>query len=228
MLKTIKVFTRTCLTQTIFKRSPAINTARGKDLTEWMFKNKSCKGKKRRNEYSIDFGQKRYMSTTKAIEGKIDNLVDNPLYWKEAIEFGINSGIYFPRGIEKILLKYKSGERERMEKCDFSVFPKLKEICIDKEIINADEVIFDNLKDLEKIIIEDNNFVFTKEKDSKGSLSINNCPNLKVIWIGDYCFNRFNELKISNVKSLKTIRFGCESFNSADGIFKGRRLVSIN
>lgn len=92
----------------------------------------------------------------RSVNSEFQNEAEEIFYWNEALEIGKGTKTFFPRGIEKMVIKENS--RLSMEVFDLSKFKRLKEIHIcPKGLISVDDVQIDGLTQLESIVIEKNN-----------------------------------------------------------------------
>lgn len=146
-------------------------------------------------------------------------------YWREAVEIIDNSSIYYPRGIESIILRAYAMERLSMKCLNLGIYPRLKKIYMSSGcIIDCEEVIIHGCEQLEILDFGTYNFTIGNSRSARGLLRISSCPNLANIMIGEGCFSTYKEVIIMDLLSVKEIYFGKESFCEASSLIKGVRI----
>ena len=84
------------------------------------------------------------------------------------------------------------------------------------------DFLIDGLESLECVKFGDECFKIEYKKRDDGICRITNCPNLTQLDIGDHSFGDFKSFELSNLNSLKSIKFGRACFHYADLIIKGK------
>ena len=131
--------------------------------------------------------------------------------------------------IEEFVIGEKLFNDENITTLHFSpLLVRLKRIEIGKKCFkNVREFVIDDLESLKSVKIGGNCFrindgtEWSHERDD-GICRITNCPNLRQLEIGAYCFGDFKSFELSNLNSIQSIKFGFHCFWYVDFSLKGK------
>ena len=131
-----------------------------------------------------------------------------------------------PLGIEELKIGNKSFNESCNDiskmKMDLSEFKKLKRIELGNKCFkHVREFVVDGLESLKSVKIGEECFRIDDKERDDGICRITNCPNLRQLEIGDYCFKDFQSFELSNLNSIQSIKFGEYCFRYADFSLKG-------
>ena len=126
-------------------------------------------------------------------------------------EFKIGNGLYNGNCSDLSKMKMK-----------LSKFRRLKRIEIGYECFkHVREFVIDGLESLESVKIGGRCFTIYGNERDDGICRITNCPNLTKLKIGNCSFFDFKSLKLFNLNSIQSIKFGGHCFKYADFSLKG-------
>ena len=108
-------------------------------------------------------------------------------------------------------------------KLDFSGQSTIKRIEIGNKCFkHIREFVLNGLKSLESVKIGEDCFKISSNERNDGFCQIANCPKLRQLEIGNYCFQDFKSFELFNVNSLQSIKFDNSCFQYADFSLKSR------
>ena len=109
------------------------------------------------------------------------------------------------------------------EVLDLSRFTELEELTIDDGCFNyVSKVSVVGLKKLMSIVIGAKSF---QNESNDSELIVSDCPELGSLSVGNESFKGFKEMKLSEVKALKTITIGDECFKDCDLVLRDLKSV---
>ena len=112
---------------------------------------------------------------------------------------------------------------EDLKVLDLSRFTELEELKIGDGCFNyVSKVSVVGLKKLKSVAIGAKSF---QNESNDSELVVSDCPELTSLSIGNESFKGFKEMKLSEVKALKTITIGDECFKDCDLVLKDLKSV---
>ena len=107
--------------------------------------------------------------------------------------------------------------------CSPLLFSKIKRIVVAEcWLPNIREFVIDGLPNLESVKIGNQYFKIDCCRERVGGVCrITNCPKLRHLEMGNYCFQDIQSFELSNVNSLQSIKFGEYCFYYADCLING-------